>query len=72
MRRIDLQELINQLSDPYRIPYMMHYRGYELNEIALALQIPIGTVKSRIHYAKTRLKEYLNLQFPSPNEIKQV
>lgn len=72
MRRIDLQELINELSDLYRIPFMMHYRGYEYNEIALALQIPIGTVKSRIHYAKTKLKEHLNLQFPSPNKIKQV
>jgi RNA polymerase sigma-70 factor (ECF subfamily) len=34
----------------------MFYRGYEYKEIARHLDIPIGTVKSRIFLARQRMK----------------
>ena len=65
MRHQELIEIVNRLSEIYRVPFMMHYKGYEYKEIANSLQIPIGTVKSRIHYARTKLKEYLAYQYPN-------
>lgn len=50
---------LNQLSDLYRIPFVMHYRGYEYKEIAAHLDIPIGTVKSRLSTARGMLKKSL-------------
>ena len=42
----------------------MHYKGYKYFEIADILNIPIGTVKNRIHIArkelKSKLKSYSN------------
>jgi RNA polymerase sigma-70 factor (ECF subfamily) len=37
----------------------MFYQGYEYQEIAAHLRLPIGTVKSRIFTARTKLKERL-------------
>ncbi|MEL6393313.1 MAG: sigma factor-like helix-turn-helix DNA-binding protein, partial [Bacteroidota bacterium] len=40
----------------YRIPFSMMYQGYEYKEIASHLNIPIGTVKSRIFLARKKMK----------------
>jgi len=46
------------------IIYLRHYAGLSYREIAEALDIPIGTVMSRLYYARKRLsqwmKEYMN------------
>ena len=34
----------------------MHFKGYKYHEIADILDIPIGTVKNRIHIARKELK----------------
>ncbi|MEM9985433.1 MAG: sigma factor-like helix-turn-helix DNA-binding protein, partial [Bacteroidota bacterium] len=36
-----------------------HYKGYKYYEIADILNIPIGTVKNRIHIARKELKSKL-------------
>ena len=36
-----------------------HYLGWQLGEIAETLGVPLGTVKSRIHYATTSLRAAL-------------
>lgn len=55
----ELESYINQLSEKSRIPFLMHFNGYQYNEIADQLDIPIGTVKSRINYARKKLKDKL-------------
>ncbi len=57
----DIMEAINSLSDDYRIPFMMHYKGYKYQEIAEALLLPLGTVKSRIFFARKELKRQLDV-----------
>ncbi|MCB9294151.1 MAG: RNA polymerase sigma factor [Lewinellaceae bacterium] len=57
-----LQELSHALSSLkalYRIPFLMHYQGYEYKEIAEVLEMPIGTVKSRLNTARAILKNRL-------------
>lgn len=55
----DIYKAIEELDDVYKTPFMMHYRGFKYHEIAEKLNIPIGTVKNRIHIARKQLKEVL-------------
>lgn len=55
----DINEAIENLKPEYREPFMMHFRGFKYHEIADHLQIPIGTVKNRIHIARKHLKSDL-------------
>lgn len=55
----EIQKTINALEDDYRIPFMMHHTGYKYKEIADHLNLPIGTVKSRIFLARKKLMEDL-------------
>lgn len=53
-----VRSLVNQLPDKMRIVILMYYmEEMSVDEIAKALHIPTGTVKSRMHQAKSRLKE---------------
>ena len=60
-----LQEItgaIDALNEELKAPFSMYVSGYRYHEIAEALHIPLGTVKSRIFFArqelKTKLKDY--------------
>lgn len=55
----DINEAIEALDDQYRKPFMMHYLGYKYQEIADDMELPLGTVKSRIFFARKLLKEKL-------------
>ncbi|MCY7349294.1 MAG: RNA polymerase sigma factor [Cytophagaceae bacterium] len=55
----DINRALEGLEDAYRTPFMMHFRGFKYHEIAQKLDIPIGTVKNRIHIARKELKEKL-------------
>lgn len=52
----ELTQLVEQLDDTFKIPFLMAYRGYKYEEIADELQLPLGTIKSRIHQARKMLK----------------
>lgn len=52
----DIKSAIEKLDDAYKVPFMMHFRGFKYHEIADKLEIPIGTVKNRIHIARKELK----------------
>lgn len=54
-----VNKAVDKLDDCYRIPFLMHYQGYKYHEIADRLNIPIGTVKNRIHIARKDLKSVL-------------
>lgn len=55
----EISEAINSFSDDYRIPFSMHVAGYKYNEIAKEMNLPLGTVKSRIFFARKRLQALL-------------
>lgn len=55
----EIHAAIRDLSYEYKTPFLMHYKGYKYFEIADILNIPIGTVKNRIHIARKELKSKL-------------
>ncbi len=57
----DISKALKTLPDQLYEPFMAYFEGYKYNEIAEELQIPIGTVKTRIHYARIHLKKYLKV-----------
>jgi len=63
LRECDISALrrgIDQLSLEHRAVLLMHdAEGYKLDEIQIITGIPIGTLKSRLHRARARLRELL-------------
>lgn len=59
LRMQELSRLFQKLDDKYSIPFMMAFQGYMYDEIAATLDVPTGTVKSRIHTARVKLREML-------------
>jgi RNA polymerase sigma-70 factor (ECF subfamily) len=59
----ELTEMIENLDNSIRIPFMMHYQGYKYQEIADHLDLPLGTVKSRIFFARKELKENIHARY---------
>ncbi len=59
--RNDIHKALATLQPEYYIPFVKHFEGYRYHEIAEELDIPIGTVKTRIHIARTILKRYLKV-----------
>jgi RNA polymerase sigma-70 factor, ECF subfamily len=58
---MDLRKHVNRLPDEFRVPLvMLAVDGLTIPEIAAILEIPEGTVKSRIFYGRKRLKETLS------------
>lgn len=55
----ELSEMIENLDDSIKIPFLMHYEGFKYQEIADHLELPLGTVKSRIFFARKELKEVI-------------
>ena len=53
----EISKAINEFSDEFRIPFSMHVAGYKYSEIAEKMNLPLGTVKSRIFFARKRLQE---------------
>ena len=56
----DIQSSINNLPDIFKLPFVMYFEGYKYNEISDSLREPLGTIKSRIHFARKLLKEQLS------------
>ncbi len=57
----DANTAIDKLKDMYKVPFTMYFKGFKYHEIAEKLEIPIGTVKNRIHIARKELKEVLKV-----------
>jgi len=56
---MEIRNEVNALEDEYRTPFEMHNTGFKYKEIAEELDLPIGTVKSRIFLARKKLMENL-------------
>jgi len=55
-----INDAITNLPDNLKEPFMFYFEGYSYEEIAQKFEIPLGTVKSRIHHARKKLKKSLN------------
>jgi RNA polymerase sigma-70 factor (ECF subfamily) len=53
----EISDAINAFPQEYRVPFSMHVAGYKYNEIAEHMNLPLGTVKSRIFFARKKLQE---------------
>ncbi len=60
----ELTTMIEELDDGFKIPFLMHYQGYKYHEIAEQMELPLGTVKSRIFFARKELKKKINVRYP--------
>ena len=47
---------IAELPAEYSVPFNMHVQGFKYNEIAEKMNLPLGTVKSRIFFARKKLQ----------------
>ncbi len=57
---VEITDVINSFSDEYRVPFSMHLVGYKYQEIADSMHLPVGTIKSRIFFARKRLRRDLD------------
>jgi RNA polymerase sigma factor (sigma-70 family) len=56
----DIQAAVHNLPHIFRNPFMLYFEGYKYHEIAAMLNEPLGTIKSRIHFARKLLKEQIS------------
>jgi RNA polymerase sigma-70 factor (ECF subfamily) len=57
LRIKEVQAAIYRLPDLFRNPFLLYFDGYKYSEISQMLSEPLGTIKSRIHFARKVLKE---------------
>lgn len=53
---MEIEKAMSDIDESIRIPFLMYFKGYKYNEIAAHLEIPLGTVKSRIFFARKELQ----------------
>lgn len=58
----ELNHVIDNLDEKYQQPFLLHYRGFRYDEIADRMQLPLGTVKTRIHTARRMLQARIQRQ----------
>jgi RNA polymerase sigma factor (sigma-70 family) len=57
--KIGLRKIVNNLKDDYKVLVeLAYFQGYTQDEISKALNIPLGTVKTRLRSALIQLKEF--------------
>ena len=55
----EINRAIKDLAKEYRIPFSLYLSGYKYQEIADRMNLPIGTVKSRIYASRQQLQSQL-------------
>jgi len=55
----EIKFIINSLNSDLKIPFSLYLDGYKYNEISDKLKLPLGTVKSRIFFARRELQRNL-------------
>lgn len=60
LRLKEIQQAVKDLPEIFKTPFLLYFEGYRYNEISAALNEPLGTIKSRIHFARKLLKEQIS------------
>lgn len=55
----DIDGAMKEVSKDFTVPFMMYYNGFKYQEISEELNLPLGTVKSRIFFARKELQDRL-------------
>ncbi|MDL2255290.1 RNA polymerase sigma factor [Parabacteroides sp. OttesenSCG-928-G06] len=55
----EITRAIDALEDDLRVPFSLYLSGYKYHEIAEKLILPLGTIKSRIYFARRELQSVL-------------
>jgi RNA polymerase sigma-70 factor (ECF subfamily) len=53
----ELMVLVEGLPEDFKRPFLMAFDGYKYEEIAEELGSPLGTIKSRIFFARKKLQK---------------
>ena len=52
----EIEKLIEGIDERFKTPFLMYFTGFSYEEISEELGLPMGTVKSRIFFARKHLK----------------
>jgi RNA polymerase sigma-70 factor (ECF subfamily) len=52
----EMQKAISRLPGMFKAPFVLYFEGFKYNEISNMLNEPLGTIKSRIHFARKLLR----------------
>lgn len=55
----EMRRIVNALPKEYRVPFAMYVSGFKYREIADKLNLPLGTIKSRIYFMRQKLQKEL-------------
>ena len=67
----ELNKMISGLDESIRIPFLKHFQGFKYQEIADQLALPLGTVKSRIFFARKELKDLIGKRYSNIDQIRE-
>ena len=56
----EVHEAVHKLPESFRNPFLLYFDGFKYHEIADMLGEPLGTIKSRIHFARKLLKAQIS------------
>ena len=59
LRLREISKVLESIPQVFRICFELYYTGYHYVEIARMLGEPLGTIKSRIHFARKALSSRL-------------
>jgi len=59
----ELSDILQKIDSKYRLPFLMYYKGYDYQEIAAKMKIPMGTVKSRLYVARQKLSTLIQTYY---------
>ena len=60
LRLKEIQTAVYHLPSIFKEPFLLYFDGYKYHEIAGILHEPLGTIKSRIHFARKLLKKQIS------------
>lgn len=55
----DIRKAISSVSKDFTEPFLLYFQGFQYQEISEKLDLPLGTVKSRIFFARKELQSRL-------------
>lgn len=68
----ELEDMVSSLDSGIKVPFLMHFQGYKYQEIADALELPLGTVKSRIFFARKALKQAVRTRYSDMEKMWEI